>query len=285
MTGTFWVYTHLHRSSDTNRKSGCFCDMNNNSPRLETQDSKHISQTYFPFLVGSRLLFLWAFLHFSCFFSLSIAPTQSARRQLQSTNGCIRGSQRQFLPLLLSPPCDSRATEAISWLNQSPQPSLSMTCKKSTTVTSTAQHTHVAMVRNHGWVRQNSHRQWGNETCGQQRSCFWAWEGGISGTVSPALSSSTVSAALGNQGNTPCNRTRPYKNSGSGCSSCSTNNTRLPRQRQWPDTSVNSTLFWMSNVGKNNQAAITDHVPGLQCPVQLTFWISSWVTLWNSWKP
>lgn len=110
--------------------------MNNSSPRLETQDSKHISQTFssssweqitvFMSLSPLQLLFQ----SFNC-------TNRVSKEAATEHNWLHRRSQRQFLPLLLSPPCDSRATEAISWVKQSPQPSLSMTCEKSMTAAST----------------------------------------------------------------------------------------------------------------------------------------------------
>lgn len=87
----------------------------NRSSRVETQDSKRISQAYFPFLAGSRLLLLQAFLHVNCFFSLLMDCTDSQQGG-SSEPDWLHQEARAVLSPLLSPPCDSRATEAITWV-------------------------------------------------------------------------------------------------------------------------------------------------------------------------
>lgn len=221
MTGTFWVYAHQHQSFETNRKSGWVCDINNTSPRLETQDSKHISQRYFPSLFGSRLLFLWAFLHFSCFQPFGCTDRVSKEAATEHNWLHQRDAEGPEVPASAAVTTMWQQSHgAISWVQQSPWPSLSMISEKSMTAASTT-HTRAGT----SWVGQAEfpNRQWGNETCGQEKSCFWAWGGGTTEAVSTALSSSTVSAALGSQGNTPCNTAGPSKKPW--CSSCSTNST------------------------------------------------------------
>lgn len=141
-----------------------------------------------------------------------------------------------------------------------------------------------ASTRGHGetsWVGQTgvTDTQGGNETCGQERRCFWAWEGGTqggaSGTVGAVLSSNTLSATLGNQGNTPCNSTGPSKKLWFRLQLL------LTKQHQTAEaervTRHISQLYPFLNVKcrQNHQAAISNHVPGLQCPVLLAFWKSS----------
>lgn len=114
--------------------------MGNSSFRPETPDSKHISWAYFPFLVGSRLLFFFlrAVLHVNCFFSLSTdCMDRGSKEAATEHDGLHQKEARAVLSLLLSPPCDTRTTEAITWVKQSPRPSLSMISKKDTTGAST----------------------------------------------------------------------------------------------------------------------------------------------------
>lgn len=146
----------------------------NRSSRVETQDSKRISQAYFPFLAGSRLLLLQAFLHVNCFFSLSM-DCMDSQQGGSSEPDWLHQEARAVLSPLLSPPCDSRATEAITWVKQSPQPSLSMTSEK---YISSQHHTHV-----HYWpwwdvvgasAQYLQTGQQGDDTCGQDRRWFGA---------------------------------------------------------------------------------------------------------------
>lgn len=221
MTGTFWVYAHQHQSFETNRKSGWVCDINNTSPRLETQDSEHISQRYFPSLFGSRLLFLWAFLHFSCFQPFGCTDRVSKEAATEHNWLHQRDAEGSEVPAAAAV---TTMWQQSHWSNlmSSAEPMAQLVHDLWEVHDSSQHNTHTCwdIMGGSGRIPKQAMREWDLWT---GEKLFLGMGGGTTEAVSTALSSSTVSAALGSQGNTPCNTAGPSKKPW--CSSCSTNST------------------------------------------------------------